>query len=111
MGLRRHGALGPSPLSRPAWEASGSLGPRPLSAQARTLHGPPTHRLPFLGDSGRRLSPTDRPCAAGFPILRQSRDRGKGRRGLVYNYYLVPGGDQTFDSRVCVCVCELPSHI
>ncbi len=53
MGLRRHGALGPSALSRPAWEASGYLGPRPLSAQFRTLHGPPTHWLPFLPDSVR----------------------------------------------------------
>ena len=49
MGLRRHKALGPSALSRPTWEASGSLGPRPLSAQARTLHGPPTHSYHSLG--------------------------------------------------------------
>ncbi len=93
MGLRRHGALGPSALSRPACEASGYLGPRPLSVQSRTLHGPPTHWLPFLPDSVRHT--------INRPALTQPASQSCGRaeigvrdrRGLVYNYLFGLRGD------------------
>ncbi len=73
MGLRRHGALGPSALSRPAWKASASLGPSPLSAQARTLYDLPTHQLPILSGFGpTHIQPTDPLGPAGRSLLQQS---------------------------------------
>ena len=89
-------------LSRSMGGAVWSPGPWPLSAQA----GPYLGLIPIL-DSHSGIRPTllrltDQPHKAGFPILRQSRDRVRDRRGGLSTTYLASGGTYIIDSRVCV---------
>ena len=90
---------GPPASAAPQEEASGVLGPRPLSAQARSLLDPHTHTSYHSSGFGpTHDQSTDPPFPAGRPLFQQS----WGLVLLVYNYFLVPGGDHIVDSRVCV---------
>jgi hypothetical protein len=109
MGLRRHGALGPSALAVPQEEASGSLGPRPLSAQARTSADPPTHQLPILwGFHPTPVQTTDSPAQPAALLTAKLKIGVRQGKGLstITTWFL--GG---LISLTHACVCELPSHI